>query len=101
MTRRTLPFVAALIAVGCGQEATTTPDGIANVCLDVRGQRYVLDKLREEQQGVVDGKRAASASEMDLLLLKIKAAEAKIELAEYKAGERGIRVADCKPAPAP
>ena len=56
-----------------------------------------MDKLREEQRGVLDGKRAASASEMDLLLLKIKAAEAKIELAEYKAGERGIRVADCKP----
>jgi len=63
----------------------------------MRGQQYVLDELRDEQRTVLDGKRAASAAEMNLLLLRIKAAEAKIDLAQYKAGERGIRVADCKP----
>jgi hypothetical protein len=97
LTRRTMPFLAALIALGCSQEVTPTPAEITTFCLEVRGQRYVLEKLHEEQRSVLDGKRAASAAQMDLLLARIKATESKIELAEYKASERGFRAADCKP----
>jgi len=45
VARQALPFVVALVVLGCGQDVAPTPEDITKVCLDVRGQRYVLDKL--------------------------------------------------------
>jgi hypothetical protein len=93
------PIMVSMLALGCskGESPAPTADEVAKLCLEIRGQRYVLEKLRDEQRGILDGKREASAGQMDLLLLKVKAAEAKIDLAEYKARERGIQPSDCKP----
>jgi hypothetical protein len=93
------PMMVGVLALGCGKSEQPTPiaDDVTKICLELRSQRYVLEKLREEQRSILDGKREASAGQMDLLLLRVKAAEAKIDLAEYKARERGIQPSDCKP----